>query len=370
MDTRDLRRNVQDDIRKILADPAARGERLIEALADLAVRHPIEPSRAALACSVALDCPEDEAARLIRAIDGHRSGLEETMGRDPGFMVAACDLLHEVDRSLREPVFRSGADPIRSAGGEIGPSLEDSMTRESRRARRFGRPLAVAVLAPHGEVPLAPRDLDAARRGLYDCARDTDIVGGIPPDGIVVVLPSTGGRQGLQAAARFRQSLLAATGAAWSAGVASDPGEVADALDLAGRATEALAAARADGSGQALYRQERRVHPRTVVRVPLEARLRRDGVDWAIELQDLSLGGAQFTVHQRMDPGSVVTLAVRRGAVRPAAASIPSRVLRVADGPLAGRAPWTAAVAFDEESRLHVAGVLAEIDPRGPGEAP
>jgi hypothetical protein len=369
VDPRDLRRTVQDDIRKVLADPAARGDLLVEALAGLATRHPIEPFRAVLACAVALECPEDEAGPLILAIDRHRSGLEQLMGRDPGFSVAACDLLHSVDRTLREPVFRSGAPSPRSVQGEVPALLEEVLRGETRRARRSGRPLAMVVLAPDGDVPVAPDDLDVARRSLCDSARDMDVVGGMPPDGFVVLLPCTGGRQGLLAAGRFRLSLFAATGAVWSAGVASDAGEGVDAVDLARRAMEGLATARGEGSGQALYRQERRVHPRTVVRLPLEARLRRDGVEWAIVLQDLSLGGALFTVQQRIDPGSEVTLAVRQGAVRPVATAIPSRVLRVADGPAAGRAPWRAAVEFGEESRLRVAGVLAEIGPRLPGEA-
>lgn len=370
MDPRDLRRTVQDDIRKVLADPAARGDLLVEALAGLATRHPIEPFRALLACAVALECPEDEAGPLVLSIDRHRSRLEELMGRDPGFSVAACDLLHEVDRTLREPVFRSGADFIRSFPGEDPQPLAESLRRETRRARRSGRPLAVVVLAPDGDVPVAPEPLEAARRGLCDSARDMDVVGGMPPDGFVVLLPFTGGRQGLLAAGRFRHSLIAATGAAWSAGVASDAGEEVDAVELARQATEGLATARREGSGQALYRRERRVHPRMVVRLPLEAHLRRDGVEWAIVMEDLSLGGALFTVHQRIDPGSEVTLALRQGAVRPVAMAIPSRVLRVADGPAAGRAPWRAAVEFGEESRLRVAGILAEIGPRVPGEAP
>ena len=370
MDPRDLRRTVQDDIRKVLGDPAARGDRLVEAVAGLATRHPIEPFRAVLACAATLECPEDEAGPLVLAIDRHRSGLEELMGRDPGFSVAACDLLHEVDRTLREPVFRSGAPATRPPLHDVAMPLEESLRQESRRAQRSGRPFTVVVLSPDGDAPGAAGDLQAARRGLCDSARDIDVVGSLSPDAFVVLLPCTGGRQGLLAAGRFRRSLLAATGAAWSAGVASDAGQAADAIELARKAREALATARREGSGQALHRQERRAHPRTVVSVPVEARLRRDGVDWAIVLEDLSLGGALFTVHQRMDPGSEVILALRQGAVRPVATAIPSRILRVADGPVAGQAPWKAAVSFGAEARLRIAGVLAEIDPRVPRESP
>jgi hypothetical protein len=368
VDPRDLRRTVQDDIRKVLADPASRGDRLVEALAGLASRHPIEPFRAVLACAATLECPEDEAGPLVLAIDRHRSGLQELMGRDPGFSVAACDLLHEVDRTMREPVFRSGAPPLWTSPEEFATPLEESLRQESRRAQRSGLPVAVVVLALDGDAPGAV-DRRSARRGLCYSARDIDIVGILSPDLFVVLLPCTGGRQGLLAAGRFRRALLAATGAAWSAGVASETGQAADAVELIRKAREALATGRREGSGQALHRQERRAHSRTVVSVPVEARLRRDGVDWAIVLEDLSLGGALFTVQQRIDPGCEVILALRQGAVRPVATAIPSRVLRVADGPVAGQAPWKAAVSFGAEARLRIAGVLAEIDPRAPGEA-
>jgi hypothetical protein len=370
VDPRDLRRTVQDDIRKVLEDPAARGDRLVEALAGLATRHPIEPFRAVLACVATLECSEDEAGPLVLAIDRHRSGLEELMGRDPGFSVAACDLLHDVDRTMREPVYRSGAPAVRTSPDEFAAPLEESLRQESRRAQRSGRPVAVVVLAPDGDAPGAAGDRQAARRGLCDGARDIDVVGSLSPDAFLVLLPCTGGRQGLLAAGRFRRSLFAATGAAWSAGAASGSGPAADAVDLTRKAREALATARREGSGQALHRQERRAHSRTVVSVPVEARLRRDGVDWAIVLEDLSLGGALFTVHQRIDPGSEVILALRQGVVRPVATAIPSRVLRVADGPVAGRAPWKAAVSFGAEARLGIAAVLAEIDPRAPRGVP
>jgi len=100
------------------------------------------------------------------------------------------------------------------------------------------------------------------------------------------------------------------------------------------------------------------------------ARLRRDGAESAVVLEDLSLGGALLTVHDRIDPGADVILALRQAAARPAAMAIPSRVLRVADGPVPGQAPWRAAVAFPAEARLRVAGVLAGLGPRTPGEAP
>ncbi len=367
VDPLDLRRTVQDDIRKVLGDPAARGDRLAEAIESLAARHPIEPFRAVLCCAAALDRPEDEAASLVLAIDGHRSDLEGLMGRDPGFAVAACDLLHEVDRTLREPVFRSGAVAAGCASGAAGLPLEEALRREARRAGRSGRPLSVVALSPDGRLDAAVETLEAARLGLCGSARDVDFVGSLPPHDFIVLLPCTGGRQGLLAAGRFRRSLLATTGASWSAGVASRSGPI-DHAELTTSAQEALQTARGTGAGQLLHRQERRAHPRTTVGPSLPARLRLDGVESPVVLEDLSLGGALLGVHQRIDPGADVILALRQGAARPVSVAIPSRVLRVADGPVPGRAPWKAAVAFPGDAGLRVAGVLSGIGPGAAGE--
>lgn len=369
MDPRDLRRTVQDDIREVLGDPGARGDRLSEAISALGARHPIEPFRAVLGCAMPVECPEEQARSLVLAIDRHRLLLEELLGRDPGFSVAACDLLHEVDRTLREPVFRSGAAAIEREPGGAPVSLEEAQRQETRRAGRSGKPLAVVVLSPDDPLDAAAGARDAARTVLCDSARDIDFVGRVPPQDFIILLPCTGGRQGLQAAGRFRRSLLVATGVPWSAGVASAAGPSADAFGLTRSAREALETARREGSGLALHRRERRAHPRTAVGPSVPALLRRDGVESRIVVEDLSLGGALLAVSERIDPGSDVVLALRPAAARPAALVIPSRVLRVADGPLPGRAPWKAAVAFPAEARLRVAGLLAGLGPPGSGEA-
>jgi len=103
---RHLRRAVQDDIREVLGDPAARGDCLAESIAALGARHSLEPFRAVLSASADIDCPEPQAREIVLAIDGRRSLLADLLGRDPGFAVASCDLLHEAEGTLREPVFR------------------------------------------------------------------------------------------------------------------------------------------------------------------------------------------------------------------------------------------------------------------------
>ena len=95
------------------------------------------------------------------------------------------------------------------------------------------------------------------------------------------------------------------------------------------------------------------------------ARLRRDGVESEIVVEDMSLGGALLSLGERIDPGAEVVLTLRPSAARPAALVIPSRVLRVSDGPVPGAAPWRAAVVFPPERRIRVAGLLAGLEAPG-----
>jgi hypothetical protein len=119
----------------------------------------------------------------------------------------------------------------------------------------------------------------------------------------------------------------------------------------------------------ALHRPERRAHARRAIGGGLSARLRTAGVESEIGVEDLSLGGALLTTPRRIDPGSEVVLALRGSDMRPAGFLIPSRVLRVLDGPTPGQAPWRAAVGFGPEARLRVAALLAGLQAPRAGEA-
>jgi len=85
---RDPRRTVQDDIREVLADPAARGDRLIDAIESLGSRHSVEPFRALLGAAIALERTEPQARAAILAIDERRGLLQGLLARDPGSVVA------------------------------------------------------------------------------------------------------------------------------------------------------------------------------------------------------------------------------------------------------------------------------------------
>lgn len=367
------RRPVEDDIREVLGDKDLRGDLLIEALSTLGSRHSVEPFRAALGCSVPLDRPEPEARDTVAAIERHRGAIEALLGRDPGFTVAALDLLHEMDRTLRDPVFREEGPPAESPGngGPGAPGLlEEALHLETHRAERSGRPLAVAILSREDSGGRVARDTGAGIAVLRDSARDIDVIAEDPAGDIVILLPCTGGREGLRAADRFRRSLLAATGGDYRAGVAAASGRAAHGHALLRLARQALQEARRTGSGTALHRPERRSHERILVGLGLSARLRCGEFELEVGVEDLSLGGALLATPRRVDPGCEVVLALRGSGARPAGFLIPSRVLRVLDGPAPGQAPWRAAVGFGKEARLRVAALLSGLGQPGTGEAP
>ena len=227
MGPRDLRRAVQDDIREVLGDPAARGDRLAESIAALGARHSLEAFRAVLSVSADIDCAEPQAREIVLAIDGRRRLLADLLGRDPGFAVASCDLLHEAGGRLREPVFRQeGSVPPEPEGpgdGVAAPTLQEAQRLETRRAERSGRPLAVVVLSADLPGGLSTEAFGPALAALRASARDVDYLAGAPPGDLIVLLPCTGGREGLRAAERFRATLVKATGCGWRAGGGGGP---------------------------------------------------------------------------------------------------------------------------------------------------
>ncbi len=373
MDPQDLRRAAQDEIRRVLRNPALRGARLLEEIADLGTRHDIEAFRAALHAVARIDRPEVSARSLFEAIDQHRASLETRLGRDPGLSVAALDFLHDLEGLLRDPIFREADDPRGAAPGwpkAPGPaSLDEVLALEVRRGERFGRPLAVAILAPDRPADAGERTMALAAVALRDAGRDTDHVARLLPDGFGVVFPCTGGEEGRRAAERLRLAAEASTGSPWSAGVAVCPDQPWEASALAAGAREALAAARAvGGSAVRLFRPERREHPRCGgVGASLTAALRTDGDELTASVEDLSVGGALLLTGRRVAPGSRVVVALRETSARPREMSVPSRVVRAEAAPPAPGGPaWRAGIVFlaDAESRYRVAGLMADLLPR------
>ncbi len=378
MDPQDLRRTHQDEIGGILWDPALRGARLSEAIVDLGARHDIEPFRACLHRLAGLERPEAAARPLLEEIDRHRASLEARLGRDPGLGVAALDFLHGLEGTIRDPIFREEGEGAPRATRSAGPgSIDEILALEVRRGERFGRPLAVAVLAPDGEGATAEGTMNLAAAAVKEALRDTDQAVRLVPQGFALILPCTPAGGAQQAAERLCRALRTATGTTWSAGLAACPDLAWDADALGSHAREALAAARAAGGDAARrFRPERRDHPRKGVGAALVATVRRDGAETPAEVRDLSVGGALLFTRARLDPGSEVQLALRETSARPREVLLPSRVVRAevvhdeAAPGAAGEPLRRAGVSFqaEAEARFRVAGLLAGIaEPDVPG---
>lgn len=371
MDPQDPRHAAYQGIRAILAEPTQRGGRLLEALTSFGVERNLEPFRFALQSLIHLDRSEAQARSLFEAIDQHRASLEVRLGRDPGLSVACLDLLHDVEGSLRDPIFRESAPTDLPAGTERTDRtpvdrFDEILVREARRGERFGKPMTVVLLGPDGPAEGAGDWMEAAAGVLRDLRRDCDHAARLVPDGFALVLPCTGGAEAWPAAERLRQALRAPTGVSWSAGVASCPDLGWDATAIAGAARQALAAARdAGGDAVRVFRPERRAHARRrPAGVSLAALLRWDGGEAAAEIEDLSLGGAQVRVSERIAPDSRVTLAVRETSVRPHDAILASRVIRTDEqsGP-PGSPRFRLGVSFLDSpgGSLRVAALLADL---------
>src|SRR6185436_3433026 len=95
--TRAMSRTLLNRIHDLLGRSELRGERLAEALEQAGREHGLEPFRACLGLVSLRPRSEGEARRALSAIEMHRGALEERLGRDPGFLVAAVDHLFDAE---------------------------------------------------------------------------------------------------------------------------------------------------------------------------------------------------------------------------------------------------------------------------------
>ena len=369
-----LSRAIQEEFGKVLGDAALRGEPLEAAVATLGSREGIEPFRACLRGLSGIERPEDEARVAFLAIESHRSRLQALMRRDPGFWVAAADYFQEVEGGPRHVRPGESAVAALEVAGPVTagatPSLDELLLLETRRSERSARPLTVVVLAPDEGPGSAGIDLEAAAMILRDAARAVDHTARILPRGFAVIQPCTPGSEGVHAAGRLRNVMMAATGQPWSAGVAAHPGTACEAPALARGARVALRGARRrGGDAVVLHHGERRSYPRRLAVSRLRATLRAGGRESEVTVEDLSIGGALVGVRERLAPGSDVVLALSEDSARPRQVALPSRVLRADEvpGPGGGTLFRTGVVFTSSGGARHVvAGLLADLAPPDP----
>jgi PilZ domain-containing protein len=375
VDPQDLHDTAHAEIRKVLGDPLLRGERFDRAVGEIGSRHDIEPFRALFRALTPIDLPEAQARSTLRAIEEHRASMESLLGRDPGLGVAALDYLHDLEGVIREPAVRDAPaeqDPrLESEAPPETGSFEELCNLEARRGERTGRPLAAVVLAPDGDRADSEEAMEAAAACLRDRARETDHAHRTGCREFTLILPGTDGEQALAGAERLRRAFCAATGIAWSAGMAACAGPPWDVWALCGEARAAVREARErGGDATRMQHPERREHPRKEVGPSLQASLSvEETVEPDTVIEDLSLGGALLGTREDIPPGAEVRLTLREISPRPRQVEVASRVRRVEDATDATPGPARrAAVAFveDGEVRLRIARLLADL-PAGRG---
>jgi len=368
----DVRRAVQEDIQVLLEKPSLRGASLADAIGLLGGRHGVEPFRTVLRALSGVALPEDEARRAMMAIEDHRAALERDLGRDPGLLVAALDRLHGVDGVLGDPVFEDARpEDLRSpAAASPEPSFDDHLQDEARRSERFHRPLSLAMLACAADAEEAWGE--GVEEGLREAARDTDRVEPLAHGRLALLLPCTGPDAAVAAAERMRSVLAARSARPWTAGLSSFPVPAPDAAALITQARAALDEALRIGRTSLLYREDRRAHPRRSIGNRLSARIREDGRETEVLVEDLSLGGARIVAARRFMAGTGVELLLREHTARPRSARIVARVVRAVDAPDPEEAgSYRSAVIFlaTPSERMNLAGVLADLPAAaaGPG---
>ena len=371
MDPRTLTRAARDEIRTILGDPALCGERLTGAIRGLGERLAIEPFRACLGVIAPLDRPEPAAQRLICSIERHRSLLCKSLGRDPGFGIAAIDYLHDVGL-IHDPLPAARRRDATAGRGQraraTAEPLQRALVLDLRRCERVGRPLAFAVLRPDSPSAGRRRLPAAAAAQLQAAVRDVDHAARILPEGFAVVLPCTSGQGGVTTADRLRLMLSNAGGGSWSAGVASCPEQPWDAARLVQRSQVAVVRARADGGERTVWsRPERRSSRRRAVgHGGLSASLPGRPLQRQIAIDDLSMSGALVRTDTRLAREERVTLALSGVSARSSCIALPARVVRAER--TAGGAPdgdWSIGLQFtaSEPLRSRIAGLLADLPP-------
>ena len=338
-----LPRAVRTVLRDLLATPGLRGTPLVAAIRAAGDALAIEPFEACLALLSVGRTSESDAQQVVEAVESHRAVLESRLLRDPGFAVAAADLLHA-----------SGAGPWGDGAGrgtrsptaqERSRSFDELVEREVRRHHRTGRPLGLVLMSP--VRPPDEREWRDTIAALVETARDVDHIARVLPEGVAAVLPCTSGDEAVRAAARFRSVAGRITVTAWCTGVAALPGTPASAAALAAAARGALEDALRDGAAVRRSTPERRRHGRRPAAEGLNARVRmgRQVADATIE--DMSLGGILIRTPRPLVPGLRVALDIGHAPPRARRLALGARVVR-SEAPAPGTiGAWRAALRFE-----------------------
>jgi diguanylate cyclase (GGDEF)-like protein len=232
-----------------------------------------------------LALPEPEAALHWRAIERHRSDLEQVLKRDPGLAVAALDYFRHREPRLSDPVIIESQALEALRRSAVRDSLTELFNREyfdlalAREIRRRGRHregFSLLLLDLDNlkalNDRLGHRAGDAALRVVSGVIRGgvraVDVACRYGGDEFAVLLPDTGAAGTTLVGERLRSRTAALAerlvpsgepvSLTVSAGIASFPRDASTAADLIGVADRALYLVKRAGGNQIARYSERR----------------------------------------------------------------------------------------------------------------
>jgi hypothetical protein len=355
--SRALRSTVSD----LLGEPRLRGADLLAALEEAGRVHGAEPFEVCLAMLPVPRRAPGEPRQVVAGIETHRSGLEQRLGRDPGFVVAAIDFLQGAYGRAWHRATPAGARASAhdARGREPAGSFEEGLCAELRRCRRSRRPLSLILLVP--EQDPGREVLDRAEVALAEALRDSDRLGRLVPPAFAIVLPESDGAAAARAAARLGRIAARAAAASFRCGLSVAGAEENDGEALLSAARRALEHEPIDPeAGPFTERRRHRRNPAPGVR----ARLLRDESTRDTEILDLSSVGARVRDGEAPE-GTAVRLSLLGPSPRADAATLPARVASRRAAPDGGQA----VLIFDEgDPGLAELATLLSGLPRGPRE--
>lgn len=306
-----MSRSLRSAVSDLLGHPRLRGADLLAALEEAGRAHKAEPFEACLAMLPLPRRPGTEPRKLVAGIETHRSGLEQRLGRDPGFVVAAVDFLQAGSRAVA--AWERG-------GSGSGDSFEERLAAELRRCRRSGRSLSLLLLVPSGQA--SREALDGAERALLEALRDSDLLGRLVPPAFAIALPESAAAAAGRAGARLGLIAARAAGLAFRCGVSLARAGDEDGVALLREARRGLGRQPLARTAGAV--SERRRHRRRAAE-GVRARLLRGDSVRDTRLLDLSSAGARLP-DEELPEGEPVRLSLVGPSPRGDSATIPARV--------------------------------------------
>jgi diguanylate cyclase (GGDEF)-like protein len=285
-----------------------------------------------------LDFTERRAARHWKKIVGHRAGMQQALGRDPGLRVAILDYFVNVCGELRNPKVIELSIYERTERSAVTDGLTglfnhayflQALRQELLRSKRHGLRAALVLLDLDdfketndvlGHVE-GDRALMKAAAAVRDSVREIDVAARYGGEEFAVLLPDTSRlgafvvaeRVRLRVQERFARARVPLT---ISGGIAVFPDDAGTPADLIVCADAGLYAAKAAGKNRILLPQgERRRHRRQAPAT--RVRLQAGEAAAEVAIKNASEGGLLVSLREPVAVGSAVRLQIERADREP-----------------------------------------------------